>query len=287
MQIRKAERRKAKLRLALCGVSGSGKTYSALKIAKGMSGKTVVIDTENGSADLYCQLHDYDVLTLNAPFTIERYIEAIKMCEKAGYDIIIIDSYSHAWAGPGGILDEKNGVRNKNDFAAWATVMPKHERLIQKIIQSNAHIIACMRSKAKYEIVMNNNNKMTPVKIGLAPIQREGTDHEFTIVLDIDKDTHMYYASKDRTGIFEGKNEIVNESVGERLIEWLEEGFSRDDLISDHVKRIESSQNMDELKSAWALIYNDNLLNLELERLTKLKDSKKIELENLNEDINM
>ena len=287
MQIRKAERRKAKLRLALCGVSGSGKTYSALKIAKGMSGKTVVIDTENGSADLYCQLHDYDVLTLNAPFSIERYIEAIKMCEKAGYDIIIIDSYSHAWVGSGGILDEKNGVRNKNDFAAWATVMPKHERLIQKIIQSNAHIIACMRSKAKYEIVMNSSNKMTPVKIGLAPIQREGTDHEFTIVLDIDKDTHMYYASKDRTGIFEGKNEIVDESVGERLIEWLEEGFSRDDLISDHVKRIESSQNMDELKSAWAFIYNDNLLNPELEKLTKLKDSKKIELENLNEDINM
>ncbi|MGY8832331.1 MAG: AAA family ATPase, partial [Pseudomonadales bacterium] len=83
---KKAERKQAKLRLALAGPSGAGKTYSALLIAKGIGGKIAVLDTEKGSASLYSDLVDFDVVDLTAPFTPERYIEVIAAAEAAGYD---------------------------------------------------------------------------------------------------------------------------------------------------------------------------------------------------------
>jgi len=108
MQLRKATRKKAKIRLGLSAVSGGGKTYSSILIAKGLCadlGKVAIIDTENGSADLYAHLGDFNVVTLTAPFTPERYIEAIKSCEKAGMEVIIVDSISHEWDSKGGCLD--------------------------------------------------------------------------------------------------------------------------------------------------------------------------------------
>ena len=118
--IRKAERRQAKLRLALIGVSGCGKSIGAINIALGMQQKFVVIDTEQKSADLYANIADFDVLTLDKPFTPDRYIEAIKQCEKAGYETIIIDSLTHAWSGEGGVLDIQDNVtqasRTKNSY---------------------------------------------------------------------------------------------------------------------------------------------------------------------------
>lgn len=222
LQIHKAERKKSKLRCGLVGPAGSGKTYSALRLAKGLGSKIVVIDTENGSADLYANLCEYDVLPLEAPFTAEKYVQAIKMCEEANYDVIIIDSLTHAWAGEGGILDEqaKRASGGKNSYTAWRDVTPKHQALIEAMLQSSAHIIATMRAKTEY-VLQENNGKMVPKKMGMAPVQREGMDYEFTVVFDVNYE-HYVEVSKDRTDLFKGKIFQITEKTGLELKDWLE-----------------------------------------------------------------
>lgn len=147
---KKAERKQAKLRLALAGPSGSGKTYSALLIAKGLGGKIAVLDTEKGSASLYADLVDFDVVDLMAPFTPERYIDVITAAEAAGYDTLVIDSYSHEWTGPGGCLEANEALAHSkfrgNTWAAWNETTPRHRKLTNKILGSSMHIICTMRS---------------------------------------------------------------------------------------------------------------------------------------------
>ena len=200
MEIRKAQRKQAKIKLALEGVSGSGKTMSALLLASGMAdwSKIAVIDTENHSADLYAHVGEFNVLQLSQPFTPERYISAISTCENAGMEVIIIDSISHEWEGVGGILDQ-HGKMAGNSFANWSKVTPRHNAFVQKILESSCHIISTIRSKSDYTLT-DKNGKMVPEKIGLKGIQRDGMDYEFTLVLDLDI-KHQATASKDRTGL--------------------------------------------------------------------------------------
>ena len=146
--LRKAQRKAAKLRLGLASPSGGGKTYSALLIAKGLAGswdKVAIIDTENGSADLYSHLGDYNVFPLTAPYSPERYIEAIQACEQAGMDVIVIDSISHEWSGVGGCLELQQIAterqRIKNTYTAWKDITPRHQKFIEAILQSKCHII--------------------------------------------------------------------------------------------------------------------------------------------------
>ena len=149
MELRKAERKQAKIKMGLQGPSGSGKTMSALLIAYGMTGdwnKIAVIDTENHSSDLYAHLGDFQVLALSQPFSPENYSKAITVCEEAGIEVIIIDSISHEWEGKGGILDI-HGAMIGNSFTNWAKVTPRHNSFVQKILQSPCHVIATIRLK--------------------------------------------------------------------------------------------------------------------------------------------
>ena len=228
MSFRKAQRSKAKARIALIGVSGSGKTYSALLLARGLAGpkgRIAIIDTENGSADLYASLTGYDVAGINAPYEPRKYLDMIHEAESEGYDVIIIDSLSHAWAGDGGLLDMQGKLADRgNSFAAWRNVTPWHNKLVDAMITSPAHIIVTMRAKAAYEVVEDDRGKKTPKKIGLAPVQREGLEYEFTTVFDIDTQ-HNATASKDRTSIFDGTIFKPAIETGEKLREWLESGL--------------------------------------------------------------
>lgn len=221
----KAERRKAKLRLALVGPAGHGKTYSALKIAKGLGGKIAMIDTECGRGELYGNEFDYDIAKMSAPYYPEKYVKAITEAAAAGYEVIIIDSLSHAWAGEGGILEQQGRIADSgkaNSFTAWRTLTPKHNQLIDTIISCPAHIIATMRAKTEYAVERESDRTVVR-KLGLAPIQREGMDYEFTVVLDIGKD-HSVSASKDSTKLFEDKVFTVTEDTGKALTQWLNEG---------------------------------------------------------------
>ena len=228
MEFRKAERKKAKLRLAITGTAGSGKTYGALLVAKGLGGKTALIDTENGSGDLYASQFDYDVGSIEAPYEIQKYIQAIHDAEKAGYEIIIIDSLSHAWAGNGGLLDLHDQLTqasySKNSYTSWNKVSKCHYKLIEAMLNSPCHIIATMRSKTEYIQTENEKGKKEIIKVGLAPVQREGMDYEFTTVFDLGQN-HMATVSKDRTRLFDGKVFQLSEKTGEALKTWLDTGI--------------------------------------------------------------
>ena len=225
MQLRQSERRQAKIKMALQGSAGSGKTYSSLLLAKGLTGgdlsKVAIIDTENGSADLYAHLGNYNVLTLPPPFTPENYIKAIDVCEKAGMEVIILDSISHCWDE---LLDFHSKLAG-NSFTNWAKVTPRQKAFVDKILQTNTHIIATMRTKQDY-VLNQKDGKFIPEKVGLKSVQRDGLDYEFTLVFDIDI-KHFAVSSKDRTGLFMGKPEFtISEQTGKEILEWCNSGSS-------------------------------------------------------------
>ncbi|MCU7548218.1 ATP-binding protein [Chitinophagaceae bacterium LB-8] len=225
MKLRKATRQKAKIRLGLSAVSGGGKTYSALLIAHGISGdwnKIAIIDSENSSADLYAHLGDFNVLPMTAPFTPEKYVEAIKECEKAGMEVIIVDSISHEWDGKGGCLEIVESLGGR--YQDWAKVTPRHQSFIDAITQSTSHIITTVRRKQDYEMIKDNNGKLKVEKAGLKEVTREGFEYELTINLELDIN-HNATASKDRTGMFMNKPAFVpTEKTGELIHQWCEQG---------------------------------------------------------------
>lgn len=228
MGFTKATRKKAKLRLALTGPSGSGKTWGALQIAKGLGGKIACIDTEKGSASLYEHIVDFDVLELGAPYTPEAYIAAILEADKAGYDVLIVDSTSHEWNGLGGVLELLEGIAKAkyrgNTWSAWSELTPRHRAFIDAMLQSNMHIIATGRSKTETAQVEENGKKKV-AKLGMKTEQRDGFEYDFTVVLDIVHDGHYAVASKDRTGLFGGDAKPISEATGEKLLAWLEMGI--------------------------------------------------------------
>lgn len=285
---KKADRKRAKLRLALCGVAGSGKTYSALRIAKGLGGRVALLDTERGSGELYSAEFDYDIACLDNDFSPANYIKIINEAEKSGYDILIIDSLSHAWMGEGGVLDildkASKASASKNSYTAWRTVTPQHNALVDAILKSKMHIIVTMRSKADYVVVESENSHgrktSSPQKIGLAPIQREGLDFEFTVVLDLSVDGNIATSSKDRTKLFAGKNILITEKTGEELLEWLENGKAEPteaEVFEEYRIKLEQTQNMLELQKvfaqAWKAVESESYRST----LTAIKDQKKEE----------
>lgn len=247
----KATKKKSKLRLALTAPSGGGKTWGALEIAKGLGGRIAVIDTERGSASLYEHLVDFDTLELSSPYTPERYIEAIKAAEAAGYDICIIDSTTHEWSGTGGCLEINESLAaakyRGNTWSAWNETTPRHRAFIDAMVQSKMHIIATGRSKTETAQQQGDNGKKSVVKLGLKTEQRDGFEYEFTVVLDITHDGHWASASKDRTGLFREPH-VISEKTGEMLKNWLENGV--DDVFNIDFENLKNCADVEALTNA-------------------------------------
>jgi hypothetical protein len=247
-QLRKATRKKSKIRLGLSAVSGGGKTLSALMIAKGLCGEwanIAIIDTENNSADLYSHLGDYNVFPLTAPYTPERYIEAIHECENAGMDVIIIDSITHEWDGKGGCLAIQEQLGGK--YQDWAKVTPRHQAFIDAILQSTCHVITTVRRKQDYEMSKDSSGKLKVEKAGLKEVTREGFEYELTVNLELDL-RHNATASKDRTGLFADKPAFIpSEHTGERIREWCESGADPVNEVADAISKLDNCSNVDEL----------------------------------------
>jgi hypothetical protein len=234
MQFTRAKRTNSRLRVALSGPSGSGKTYSAILLALGLGGKVAMIDTEHGSADMYEHLGEYDTLQLAAPYTVAKYLEAIKLAESSGYSVIVIDSLSHAWAGDGGLLDKQGKLSERsgaNSYTAWRTITPEHNALVEAILQSPAHVIACMRTKTEYVIETNEKGKQAPRKVGLAPVQRDGIEYEFTMCFDVGMD-NCVQASKDRTGVAGNAIFKISKEFGATLAGWIDSGAAMTPIVS-------------------------------------------------------
>lgn len=225
LTIRQAKRSATKLRLFLTGPSGSGKTYGALLVAKGLGARSIiVIDTEQGSSDLYDTIADFGVIDLAPPFTPERYIEAISAAEQAGADCIIVDSISHEWNGKGGCLELVDDIARAkfrgNTWSAYSEVTPRHRAFIDAMLRSSAHVIATGRSKTETAQVEEGGRKKV-VKLGMKAETREGVEYEFTVCLDLIHDGHYATASKDRTGLFNGDPKPIGMETGKRLADWL------------------------------------------------------------------
>jgi len=234
----RAERKRAKARIAMCGPAGSGKTHSSLRLASALGQKILLIDTENHSGEMEAGkpgIPDYFVVSIEPPFDPSKFIDVIKAAEENDFDVIIIDSLSHAWAGSGGLLDQQGKIadRGTNSFTAWRQITPKHNSLVDCMLQSSCHIIATMRSKQEYVIEENERGKKMPKKVGLAPVQREGLEYEFTIVFDIDQKTHTAISTKDRTSLFPpDQSYLITNETGNLIKNWLEGGID-----SPEVKR--------------------------------------------------
>ena len=249
MKLQKAQRQQVKLRIGLTGPSGFGKTYSALLLAYGMTNdwkKIALIDTENSSASLYSHLGDFNVLSLEEPFSPERYIKAIKVCEESDMEIMIIDSISSEWQGKGGILEIQEQLGGR--FQDWAKVTPRHNSFIDAIIQSKCHVIITTRSKVDYSLDKDSNGKTKVMKLGTKSITREGLEYELTVNFEFLNDKHLVQASKDRTELFSGKPEfIINSATGKKLIEWCNQGIS----IEKITEEINACETPDALKQVY------------------------------------
>ncbi|MDE5945954.1 MAG: ATP-binding protein [Oscillospiraceae bacterium] len=248
MAFQKATREKSKLRLALAGPSGAGKTLSALLIAYGITNdwsKIALIDTEHGRAKFYANRSDFNTgeflyQEMTAPYSPDKYINMVREgAEAVGADgVVIVDSFSHAWDNEGGVLDIKSDIAQnskKNDYTAWSEAGKIQNNLVNSILSANCHTIITLRTKMAYAMEENDKGKLAPVKIGLAPVQRENTEYEFDIVLNIARN-HIASASKDTT-FLDTWSGIITPELGKALKDWLDEGVEPE-ICSDCNKKI-------------------------------------------------
>ncbi|GAA4237607.1 AAA family ATPase [Postechiella marina] len=270
MNLRQSHRKLAKIKMALQGSAGSGKTYSSLLLAKGLTNgdltKVAIIDTENGSADLYAHLGQYNVLSLTPPFTPEKYCEAIDICLKAKMNVVILDGISQCW-------DELIDFHSKlpgNSFTNWNKITPRQKAFVNKILQADAHIIATMRTKQDY-VLNQKDGKYIPEKVGLKAVQRDGVDYEFTLVFDIDS-KHFAVASKDRTNLFSGKPEFtINSATGKKILDWCNNGTSLDEVR----EQIKNCNDIETLRQLYNQYYTMKDLDEDFKLQKETIESKK------------
>jgi len=229
-QPRKAQKHSVKLKMAIQGPSGSGKTEGALALAKNFvpNAKILVVDTENESASLYADRYDFDTIPLSAPYTSDRYRKAMQAAVEGGYDVLIVDSLTQQWDGEGGILRRKEALDRQpgsNSYTNWSTYTPEHTAFVEFIKQLPIHTICTLRTKQEYVLETNSKGKQQPRKVGMAPIQRDGLEYEFTIVFEVGM-SHQATASKNRTNLFPDDEpiDLTSEAVAVQIRDWLANG---------------------------------------------------------------
>ena len=252
MTFQKATKKSARLRMALIGVAGAGKTYTALSIAQHLGQKVAVVDTERGSASKYSDQFDFDVMEIES-YGPKTYVDAIQAAEEAGYDVLVIDSLSHAWAGKDGALEmvDRAAKRSQagNTFGAWRDVSPLHNQMVDAIVSSRIHVIATMRAKTEYVQEKDPKTGRTTVrKIGLAPVQRDGLEYEFDVVATLDSDNNLI-VGKTRCPAIAGA--VINKAgreIARSLKTWLTDGAAPDDERITKAKAVPEAEAEPEMK---------------------------------------
>lgn len=291
IQFKKATKEQSFLRLGIGGPAGSGKTFSALRIATEMAklkpGKIAVIDTERGSASKYADIFEFDVLELADDHHPERFIEAIKAAVDAGYLYVIIDSTTHEWTGKNGCLElhDIETRKTKNSYTAWNAITPLHNRFFDSILNAKANIIGTVRSKVDHVQEKDSNGKTTIKKVGMASIQREGADYEYDILMEIDVD-HFGVITKTRCAALDGKGwKKPGEEIAKILVDWLSSGAApapkpEPPAVDPHIaaakaemkaKWIDAGKEPDEFEATFQKIYGhcktiEELRKVEAER---------------------
>lgn len=227
--IEEAKTTQAKAKLALVGPAGCGKTYTSLVTARELGERILVIDTENKTSAKYARTlpFKYDVMALPS-YAIKTYIEALEFAATKGYDVVIVDSLSHAWAGEGGALEQaEQAGRAKfggNKFAGWSEVTPLHNKLVNTILNYPVHLIATMRMKIEYALITDSQGKQKPQKLGLGIVQRDSFEYEFDIIGQMDVEHNLIIT---KTRCFELDGFIRSRPDGEMgrvIAAWLGDG---------------------------------------------------------------
>ena len=243
--VKKAKREKIYVKVALMAPSGGGKTYGSLRLAKGMAeeieketgkeAKILMVNTEQKRGYYYANEFDYDIIDLDAPYEPEKFVEVIEFAQNEGYDILILDSTSPEWDGPGGCLEiqQKAG----GTYQAWGKITPRHDRFIHAIADCPMHVIATMRGKDQYEMNTDEKGKKTVQKLGVGAKQRDGFEYEFTCTFLIDQKTSTSEVQKDNTHLFQNRGAILlSEQDGRGLIKWANEGEGYTPIDRNSVK---------------------------------------------------
>lgn len=222
MAFKKATKHEAKARIAILGPSGAGKSYTALAVASGLGTRIAAIDTEHGTLSKYSDLFAFDVQELSN-FAPMQYMNAISEAEAAGYEVLVIDSLSHAWNGQGGLLSQADIVtkRGGNSYTAWADLTPQHIALIEAQHACKMHLVVTMRSKQEYVLEQNSKGKQVPRKVGMGAVQRDGMEYEYDCVLEMDY-AHVARITKTRAVQFDGVEiEKPGAAFGREFRAWL------------------------------------------------------------------
>jgi hypothetical protein len=244
MEIKPAVRHAVPMIVSLSGVSGSGKTYSAILLAAGLAGpngKVGFIDTENGRGCMYSdspgikkalpprpgeKYAAYETIELSAPFHPNRYIEAIDKFESAGYDALVIDSASHAWSGKGGCTDIAEA-----DKGRWNKAKLANKRLVNRLLYSSMHIVVCLRAQEKSKIMKLPNGKEETISLGILPISEKGFPFEMLLSFFMEEKTNLATQIKCPEPLkpfFPGPKLLTKED-GERIRQWNETGLLMDE----------------------------------------------------------
>lgn len=228
-----AVREKIAVKIALMGASGSGKSYTSLRLATGMldemekidgkRGKILLANTEGSRGRYYANEFKYDIVDLESPYNPELFIDLINYAVDEKYSVLIIDSSSAEWEGKGGCLELQQQLGGK--YQDWSKVSPRHDRFIDALALSPIHIIATMKGKDQYEVDKDDRGKVSVKKLGVGAKQREGFEYNFTCTFNIDRDSHVAKSEKDNTHIFEKEGDVLlSEAFGEKIIKWANSG---------------------------------------------------------------
>jgi len=240
---RKAIREQTSVLLALAGSSGSGKTYSALRLARGLAGdrgRVALIDTEAGRALHYAERFDFDHCDLKPPFAPSAYADAIAAAEGAGYPVIVVDSLSHEWAGDGGCQDlhdaahERLGGTDQTNVLAWREPKLAHKRMVSRLLQCRAHLIVCLRAEPKIKFTREFDEKkgrdVTKIAdAGWQPICEKNWMYEMTasfMLHDERPGVGLPIKLQEQHKVCFPAGHLLDEAAGQRLAAWASGGVS-------------------------------------------------------------
>lgn len=283
---RPAIRENVGLLIGLAGASGSGKTYTAMRLASGISGGKpfAVIDTEAGRAKHYADAFRFDHGDLAPPFSPDAYADAIMAADKAGYPVIVVDSVSHEWAGTGGCLDMQDAEldrmagqdwkkREACKMAAWIKPKTSHKHMVQRLLQVRAHLILCFRAEEKIEMVKGDDGKMkivpkkSPVGIdGWLPICEKNLPYELTasflLMASAPGVPKPIKLQEQHRALFPLDRPITEES-GKRIAEWAAGGKAKESAPTQEPESARAGIQSPPASDADLYITPDQVANLE------------------------